>query len=142
MAKRRRFTRAYKDQAVGLVRDSGRIIAAVAKSIGFPEMALGNWMRKANVQLCVRVRDFCVGCVLNVLGRLTSRFTMKLRVTPDSPGIRWTTVSTFDGVRCCSWFNQKVRAGLPARRSPCRECSARGRSAAKRRVRRLVVPSW
>ena len=47
MATRRRFTQEYKDQAVSLVRDSGRTVAEVAKSIGVHEMTLGNWVRKA-----------------------------------------------------------------------------------------------
>jgi transposase len=46
VATRRRFTQEYKEQAVSLVRDSGRTIAEVAKSIGVHEMTLGNWVRK------------------------------------------------------------------------------------------------
>ena len=47
MATRRRFTQEYKEQAVSLVRDSGRTVAEVAKSVGVHEMTLGNWVRKA-----------------------------------------------------------------------------------------------
>ncbi len=47
MATRRRFTQEYKDQAVGLVVDSGRSIAEVARSIGIHEMTLGKWVKQA-----------------------------------------------------------------------------------------------
>ena len=47
MATRRHFTQEYKEQAVGLVVDSGRTIADVAKSIGVHEMTLGKWVKKA-----------------------------------------------------------------------------------------------
>lgn len=47
MATRRHFTQEYKDQAVGLVLDSGRSIAEVARSLGVHEMTLGKWVKKA-----------------------------------------------------------------------------------------------
>jgi transposase len=47
VATRRRFTQEYKDQAVGLVVDSGRSIAEVARSIGIHEMTLGKWVKQA-----------------------------------------------------------------------------------------------
>ena len=47
MATRRHFTQEYKDQAVSLVRDSGRTIVDVARSIGVHEITLGQWVRKA-----------------------------------------------------------------------------------------------
>lgn len=47
MATRRHFTQEYKDQAVSLVRDSGRTIRDVAKSIGVHEITLGKWVSKA-----------------------------------------------------------------------------------------------
>jgi transposase len=47
VATRRHFTQEYKDQAVGLVLDSRRTIAEVAKSIGVHEMTLGKWVKKA-----------------------------------------------------------------------------------------------
>ncbi len=47
MATRRHFTQEYQDQAVSLVRDSGRTIRDVAKSIGVHEITLGKWVNKA-----------------------------------------------------------------------------------------------
>lgn len=47
MATRRCFTQEYQDQAVSLVRDSGRTIRDVAKSIGVHEITLGKWVNKA-----------------------------------------------------------------------------------------------
>ena len=47
MATRRHFTQEYQDQAVSRVRDSGRTIRDVAKSIGVHEITLGKWMNKA-----------------------------------------------------------------------------------------------
>ncbi|MGH3768839.1 MAG: transposase [Pseudonocardiaceae bacterium] len=47
MATRRCFTEEYQDQAVSLVRDSGRTIRNVAKRIGVHEMTLGKWVNKA-----------------------------------------------------------------------------------------------
>ncbi len=46
MATRRHFTQEYQDQAVSLVRDSGRTIRDVAKSIGVHEITLGKWVNK------------------------------------------------------------------------------------------------
>jgi len=47
LATRRCFTQEYQDQAVSLVRDSGRTIRDVAKSIGVHEITLGKWVNKA-----------------------------------------------------------------------------------------------
>jgi transposase len=47
LATRRHFTQDYQDQAVSLVRDSGRTIRDVAKSIGVHEITLGKWVNKA-----------------------------------------------------------------------------------------------
>ena len=47
MATRRHFTQEYQDQAVSLVRNSGRTIRDVAKSIGVHEITLGKWVNKA-----------------------------------------------------------------------------------------------
>jgi transposase len=47
LATRRHFTQEYQDQAVSLVRDSGRTIRDVAKSIGVHEITLGKWVNKA-----------------------------------------------------------------------------------------------
>ena len=47
MATRRHFTQEYQDRAVSLVRDSGRTIRDVAKSIGVHEITLGKWVNKA-----------------------------------------------------------------------------------------------
>ena len=44
---RRHFTQEYQDQAVSLVRDSGRTIRDVAKCIGVHELTLGKWVNKA-----------------------------------------------------------------------------------------------
>jgi transposase len=47
LATRRHFTQEYQDQAVSLVRNSGRTIRDVAKSIGVHEITLGKWVNKA-----------------------------------------------------------------------------------------------
>ena len=47
MATRRHFTQEYQDRAVSFVRDSGRTIRDVAKSIGVHEITLGKWVNKA-----------------------------------------------------------------------------------------------
>jgi transposase len=47
VATRRHFTQEYQDQAVSLVRYSGRTIRDVAKSAGVHEITLGKWVNKA-----------------------------------------------------------------------------------------------
>ena len=44
---RRRYTQAYKAEAVELVINSGRPIAEVARNLGINEGTLGNWLNKA-----------------------------------------------------------------------------------------------
>jgi transposase len=46
VATRRSVTQEYRDQAVSLHLDSGRLIAEVARSIGVHEMTLGKWVKK------------------------------------------------------------------------------------------------
>lgn len=51
MGKYRKFTPEYRQEAVALVIESGRPIAAVARDLGINEGTLGNWVtahRKAN----------------------------------------------------------------------------------------------
>lgn len=46
MGRYRKFTPEYRDQAVHLVIDTGRPIAAVARELGINEGTLGNWVNK------------------------------------------------------------------------------------------------
>ena len=46
---RRSFPKEFKADAVALVRDEGRSIASVARSLGVGESNLGNWVRQARV---------------------------------------------------------------------------------------------
>jgi len=46
MSKNRKFTPEYREEAVRLVLDSGRPIAAVARELGMNEGTLGNWVNK------------------------------------------------------------------------------------------------
>ncbi|WP_239395881.1 transposase [Frankia sp. CiP3] len=42
----RKRTQEYKDEAVQLVLESDRPLAAVAKSLGINDSTLGNWMKR------------------------------------------------------------------------------------------------
>ncbi|WP_220093516.1 transposase [Flexivirga caeni] len=44
---RKKYTQQYKDEAVGLVVESGRPIAEVARDLGVHEGTLGNWVNRA-----------------------------------------------------------------------------------------------
>ena len=44
---RKKYTQAYKDEAVELVVSSGRPIAEIARDLGINEAALGGWVSKA-----------------------------------------------------------------------------------------------
>lgn len=46
-ATRRRFSSGYKAEAVGLVVESGKPIAQIARDLGLCEQTLGNWVKKA-----------------------------------------------------------------------------------------------
>jgi transposase-like protein len=46
MGKYRKFTPEYRDEAVRMVLDSSRPIAAVARDLGINEGTLGNWVTK------------------------------------------------------------------------------------------------
>lgn len=46
-ATRRRFSASYKAEAVGLVVESGKPIAQIARDLGLREQTLGNWVKKA-----------------------------------------------------------------------------------------------
>jgi transposase len=46
MGKYRKFTGEYRDEAVRMVLDSSRPIAAVARDLGINEGTLGNWVGK------------------------------------------------------------------------------------------------
>lgn len=46
MGKYRKFTVEYREEAVRMVLDSGRPIAAVARDLGINEGTLGNWVSK------------------------------------------------------------------------------------------------
>jgi transposase len=41
---RRRFTPEYKAEVVGLVRDGGKVISAVARDLGLTESAVRKWV--------------------------------------------------------------------------------------------------
>ena len=45
--KRRSFTAEYKAEVVGLVRDGGRSIGAVARDLGLTESAVRNWVSRS-----------------------------------------------------------------------------------------------
>ena len=47
MGERRKYTEAYKAEAVELVINSGRPIAEIARDLGINEGTLGNWVNKA-----------------------------------------------------------------------------------------------
>src|SRR6266849_9961111 len=47
--KRRAFTTEFKTQAVGIVRESGKSVAVVARELDLTEMALRDWVRQADV---------------------------------------------------------------------------------------------
>ncbi len=46
MGKYRKFTAGYREEAVRMVLDSSRPIAAVARDLGINEGTLGNWVSK------------------------------------------------------------------------------------------------
>ena len=46
MGKYRKFTAEYREEAVRMVLDSSRPIAAVARDLGINEGTLGNWVSK------------------------------------------------------------------------------------------------
>jgi transposase len=46
-AARKKFTDAYKAEAVQLVLDSGRSVAEVARDLGMNDTTLGYWVKKA-----------------------------------------------------------------------------------------------
>lgn len=46
MAKYRKFTPEYRDEAVRLVLDTSRPVAEVARDLGLNEGTLGNWVRE------------------------------------------------------------------------------------------------
>jgi transposase len=45
MAGRSKFSREFREQAVELVRSSGKTILEVARDLGISDTALGNWVR-------------------------------------------------------------------------------------------------
>jgi len=47
--KRRAFTREFKDQAVRIVRESGKPIATVARELDLTETALRSWVRQSEI---------------------------------------------------------------------------------------------
>jgi transposase-like protein len=47
--KRRSFTQEFKAQAVGIVRQSGKSVAVVARELDLTETALRDWVRQAEV---------------------------------------------------------------------------------------------
>ena len=47
--KRRAFTKAFKAQAVGIVRDSGKPVGTVARELDLTETALRSWVRQAEI---------------------------------------------------------------------------------------------
>lgn len=44
---RKKYTQAYRDEAVELVVSSGRPIAQIARDLGINEATLGNWVNKS-----------------------------------------------------------------------------------------------
>lgn len=44
---RKKYTQAYRDEAVELVVSSGRPVAQIARDLGINEATLGNWVNKA-----------------------------------------------------------------------------------------------
>ncbi len=46
--KRRSFTAEYKAEVVGLVRDGGKSIGAVARDLGLTESAVRNWVSRSD----------------------------------------------------------------------------------------------
>jgi len=47
--KRRAFTREFKAEAVGLVRESGKSVRTVARKVDLTETALRSWVRQAEI---------------------------------------------------------------------------------------------
>ena len=47
--KRRAFTKAFKAQAVGIVRESGKSVGTVARDLDLTETALRSWVRQAEI---------------------------------------------------------------------------------------------
>ena len=47
--KRRAFTKAFKAQAVGIVRESGKPVGTVARELDHTETALRSWVRQAEI---------------------------------------------------------------------------------------------
>ena len=47
--KRRAFTKEFKVQAVRIVRESGKSVAAVARELDLTETALRSWVRQAEI---------------------------------------------------------------------------------------------
>ncbi len=47
--KRRAFTKEFKAQPVGLVRESGKSVGAVARNLDLTETALWSWVRQAEI---------------------------------------------------------------------------------------------
>ena len=47
--RRREFTAEFKDDAVELVRTSGRSIAEIARDLGIWDSTLGNWVKQARI---------------------------------------------------------------------------------------------
>jgi len=47
--KRRAFTKEFKAQPVGLVRESGKSVGAVARDLGLTETALRSWVRQGEI---------------------------------------------------------------------------------------------
>lgn len=44
---RKKYTQAYRDEAVELVVSSGRPVAQIARDLGINEATLGNWVNKS-----------------------------------------------------------------------------------------------
>ena len=47
--KRRSFTKEFKDQAVRIIRESGKPISTVARDLDLTETALRSWVRQAEI---------------------------------------------------------------------------------------------
>lgn len=60
-AKRRRFTREYRQDAASQVIDCGQAIVGVAKSLGLCEQTLGKWVKDE------RKRRFVESVVVNLM---------------------------------------------------------------------------